>query len=54
MPMEGSRRLFEAIGTEDKTLRIYDDPETGGTGHCQHDIWATAIPFMLDWLAERS
>jgi len=53
MNVEGARRLYEAIGAEDKTLRIYDDPETGGTGHCQFDIWATAQPFMLDWLAAR-
>ncbi len=53
MNVDGARRLYEAIGAEDKSLRIYDDPETGGTGHCQFDIWATAMPFMLDWLAER-
>ncbi len=53
MRVEGARRLFAAIGSSDKTLRIYDDPAAGGTIHCSHDYWAHNVPFMLDWLEER-
>jgi len=53
MRVEGAKRLFAAIGSSDKTLRIYDDPGAGGTIHCSHDYWAHNVPFMLDWLEER-
>ncbi len=53
MRVEGAKRLFEAIGSSDKTLKIYDDPAAGGAIHCSHDYWAHNVPFMLDWLAER-
>lgn len=52
MNVEGARRLYEEIGSTDKTLKIWDGPE-GGTGHCNYDNWAVSIPFMLDWLAQR-
>ena len=53
MSVEGAKRLFQAIGSADKTLKIYEDPEAGGTVHCSHDYWAHNVPFMLDWLEER-
>jgi len=53
MRVEGAKRLFAAIGSSDKTLKIYDDPAAGGTIHCSHDYWAHNVPFMLDWLEER-
>lgn len=53
MSVEGAKRLFEEIGSTDKTLKIYDDPTAGGTIHCSHDYWAHNVPFMLDWLEER-
>lgn len=53
MRVEGAKRLFEAIGSSDKTLKIYDDPTIGGAIHCSHDYWAHNVPFMLDWLEER-
>jgi len=53
MRVEGAKRLFEEIGAKDKSIRIFDDPATGGTIHCSHDNWAENVPFMLDWLAER-
>lgn len=52
MNVEGARRLYEEIEYADKTLKIWDGPD-GGTGHCNYDNWAVAIPFMLDWLAQR-
>ena len=53
MNVKGARNLFEAIGAEDKTLKIYDNVEAGGTGHCQYDIWGTSTPFILDWMERR-
>lgn len=53
MSVEGARRLFAELGCADKTLKIYDDANAGGTIHCSHDYWAHNIPFMLDWLEER-
>lgn len=53
MNVDGAKRLFEEIGSKDKTLEIYDDPKSGGTIHCSHDYWAHNVPFMLDWLQDR-
>jgi dienelactone hydrolase len=53
MSVEGAKRLFAAVGSADKTLKIYDDPSAGGAIHCSHDYWAHNLPFMLDWLEER-
>ena len=53
MRVEGAKRLFDALGSSDKTLKIYDDPSAGGTIHCSHDYWAHNLPYMLDWLEER-
>ena len=52
MNVEGAKRLFEEIGSDDKTLKIWDGTE-GGTGHCSYDNWPTSIPYMLDWLKTR-
>ena len=53
MDVEGAKRLFEEIGAEDKTLKIFDQPEEGGTVHCSHDRWVDNTPEMLDWLEAR-
>ncbi|MFM9888087.1 MAG: alpha/beta hydrolase family protein [Burkholderiales bacterium] len=53
MSVEGARRLFSEIGATDKSLRIYDDNDSGGRIHCSHDYWAHNVPFMIDWLEER-
>ncbi|HEY2987909.1 MAG TPA: alpha/beta hydrolase [Candidatus Binatia bacterium] len=53
MRVEGAKRLFAELGSADKSLKIYDDPDTGGAIHCSHDYWAHNLPFMLDWLEER-
>ena len=53
MSVDGAKKLVQEIGCKDKTLKIYDNPETGGTIHCSHDYWAHNVPLMLDWLEER-
>ena len=49
MNVDGAKRLFEEIGSDDKTLKIWDGAD-GGSGHCSYDNWPISIPFMLDWL----
>jgi dienelactone hydrolase len=53
MSVEGAKRLFAEIGTQDKTLKIYDENDTAGRIHCSHDYWAHNVPYMLDWLEQR-
>lgn len=53
MSIDGARRLFDEIGAEDKTFRLFDDEDAGGTRHCSHDRWVDNVPEMLDWLEAR-
>jgi dipeptidyl aminopeptidase/acylaminoacyl peptidase len=52
MRVEGARRLTAAIGSRDKTLKIWSREE-GGAVHCGFDNWAALFPHMFDWLADR-
>jgi hypothetical protein len=45
--VEGAKKLFAAIGSADKQLRIFDGP---GAGHCSYDDWRHAVPLLFDWL----
>jgi dienelactone hydrolase len=47
-----AKACFEAVGSKDKTLRVFTRTE-GGSQHCQNDRLGVAIPFMHDWLAEK-
>jgi dienelactone hydrolase len=53
MSVEGAKKLFNEIGANDKTLKIYGEHDGGGRIHCSHDYWAHNVPYMLDWLEER-
>ena len=53
MDVNGAKRLHDAIGSEDKTLRIYEDAAAGGAIHCSHDYWGHNVPYMLDWMQDR-
>jgi dienelactone hydrolase len=53
MNVEGARRLYDEIGSADKTLKIYDDARSGGAIHCSHDYWGHNVPYMLDWMQDR-
>ncbi len=50
MNVGGARRFFAALGSRDKTLRVYDGP---GAMHCNYDDWRHAAAEMFDWLADR-
>ncbi|HEY7677432.1 MAG TPA: alpha/beta fold hydrolase [Candidatus Methylomirabilis sp.] len=52
MRVEGARRLYGALGSRDKTLKIWGGEE-GGAVHCGFDNWAALFPHMFDWLADR-
>lgn len=52
IPLADARALFDAVGSSDKTLRIFT-AEEGGAQHCQHDYLTLAISTIADWLADR-
>jgi esterase/lipase len=52
MQPPSAKRLYDAVSSEDKQLRIWTAAE-GGAGHCNYDKWADCLPFMFDWLVDR-
>ena len=52
MNVEGAKKLFAEIGSDDKQLVIFDDPKTGGTVHCSHDCWVHHGALVFDWIEE--
>lgn len=52
IPFADARALFEAVGSEDKTMRVFTAAE-GGAQHCQHDYLTLASTAFADWLAEK-
>jgi fermentation-respiration switch protein FrsA (DUF1100 family) len=52
VPLADAHRLFDALGSKDKTLRIFD-AEEGGAQHCQRDYLTRVGSVMADWLVEK-
>lgn len=52
VPLQDAHRLFNAIGSKDKTLRIFD-AEEGGAQHCQRDYLTLVCTTIADWLADK-
>ncbi|HSF07358.1 MAG TPA: prolyl oligopeptidase family serine peptidase [Methylomirabilota bacterium] len=52
IPMADARALFEAVGSADKTFRVFTTEE-GGSQHCQRDYLTLGTSVMFDWLAEK-
>jgi dienelactone hydrolase len=52
VPVSDAYALFDACGSDDKTLRVFDGDE-GGAQHCHMDNLAIARPFIFDWLGDR-
>jgi dienelactone hydrolase len=52
VPLADAEALFAAVGSADKTLRVFT-PEEGGAQHCQHDCLTPAVAEIGDWLAEK-
>jgi dienelactone hydrolase len=49
IPVEDAKRLYEAAGAADKTLRVFSREE-GGAQHCQIDYAIRGVSCIADWL----
>lgn len=52
IPLPDARSLFAAVGSSDKTLRVFD-ASSGGATHCQTDQLTAATHVFADWLADK-
>ncbi|MFQ6026938.1 MAG: alpha/beta hydrolase family protein [Dehalococcoidia bacterium] len=52
IPMEDAQALYNAVGSADKTLRVFTAAE-GGAQHCNRDHMTLGITTIADWLAEK-
>lgn len=52
VPLADAQKLFAAVGSKDKTFRIFD-AEEGGAQHCQRDYLTLVGTTIADWLAEK-
>ena len=52
VPMADAQALFDAVGSRDKTFRVFT-PEEGGAQHCQRDYLTHGASVIFDWLAEK-
>jgi len=52
VPVADAHALFEACGSEDKTLRVFTNDE-GAAQHCHMDNLSIATPYIFDWLGDR-
>ncbi len=52
IPMDIARKEFEAIGSKDKTFKIFTREE-GGAEHCQGDNLTIGIAYIADWFADK-
>jgi pimeloyl-ACP methyl ester carboxylesterase len=50
--MVDAQTLFDAVGSKDKTLRVFT-PEEGGAQHCQRDYLTLVTDVIVDWLEEK-
>ena len=51
-PREVARQLYDAVGSKDKTLKIFTTQE-GAAEHCQVDNRQMGTDYVCDWLAAR-
>jgi fermentation-respiration switch protein FrsA (DUF1100 family) len=52
VPLEFAHRLYEAVGSPDKTLEVLTAAD-GGSEHCQEDNRQVGVTRVADWLAQR-
>jgi dienelactone hydrolase len=50
VPVEAARKLYAALATKKKTLKIFT-AEEGGAEHCQVDNRPLGISYIADWIA---
>jgi dienelactone hydrolase len=51
IPLELAERLFDAVGSKQKLLKIFSRQE-GGFHHCQVDNLTIGVHTMFDWIAD--
>ena len=49
MPVAEAHKLYERVGSKNKTLKIFT-AEEGGAEHCQVDNRQLGVDFIGDWL----
>lgn len=49
--MEDARRLFKAVGSKERTLKVFT-AEEGGSEHCQGDNRMLGQTYIFDWIAD--
>ena len=47
-----ARKLFKAVGSKDKTFKIFTGKE-GGAQHCQADNTPLGTTYIFDWLKKK-
>ena len=52
IPVADANRMFDAVGSKDKTLKIFAG-EDGGAAHCQFDNHLPGLLYVADWLARK-
>ncbi len=52
IPLSDARTLYEAVGSADKTLRVFT-VEEGGAQHCQSDYLTHGSSTIFDWLQDK-
>jgi len=52
IPLEDARALFKAVGSQDKTFKLFTVKE-GGSQHCQRDNLSLGISYISDWLRDK-
>ena len=52
IPLEDAWALYNAVGSKDKTIRVFTEEE-GGSEHCQRDNPTLGQTFIFDWLQEK-
>ena len=50
--MEDAQKLFDAIGSKDKTFRVFTEEE-GGAQHCQRDYLTLGVAEMWNWFEDK-
>ena len=49
VPLARRKKLYERVGSKNKTLKIFTEAE-GGAEHCQVDNRQLGVDFIGDWL----
>jgi dipeptidyl aminopeptidase/acylaminoacyl peptidase len=52
VPLADAQSLYNAVGSQDKTLRVFT-AEEGGAQHCQRDYLTLVVATMWDWFEDK-